>query len=209
DTCAAARRKINSNVFQARLRTLRAEELVDYEKVAEAKNEVLELLYAEFRKRHLAPETERGRAFREFQASGGSALEQFALFEALQEHLVARDAGMWGWPVWPEPYRDPRSPETAAFRASHAERVEYFQYLQWNASLQLGAVNRRAEELDMPIGLYVDLPLAPGPGGADTWSDRDVHARGAYVGAPPDDFNPKGQDWGLPPWIPAALREAR
>ena len=28
------------------------------------------------------------------------------------------------------------------------------------------------------------------------------------VGAPPDEFNTKGQDWGLPPWDPWKLRAA-
>src|SRR5205814_3947263 len=28
---------------------------------------------------------------------------------------------------------------------------------------------------------------------------------GMHVGAPPDEFNQRGQDWGLPPWIPQRL----
>ncbi|MCZ9337747.1 4-alpha-glucanotransferase, partial [Streptomyces sp. TRM76130] len=28
------------------------------------------------------------------------------------------------------------------------------------------------------------------------------------VGAPPDAFNPRGQDWGLPPWRPDRLAES-
>ena len=28
------------------------------------------------------------------------------------------------------------------------------------------------------------------------------------VGAPPDEFNTKGQNWGLPPFVPARLRSA-
>ena len=34
-----------------------------------------------------------------------------------------------------------------------------------------------------------------------------MYALGASVGAPPDDFNLKGQDWGLPPMVPDRLRE--
>ena len=40
-----------------------------------------------------------------------------------------------------------------------------------------------------------------------SWGQRSVHAAGAHTGAPPDDFNAHGQDWGLPPFVPDELRE--
>jgi len=46
------------------------------------------------------------------------------------------------------------------------------------------------------------------PEGADAWAWQDVLAHGVHVGAPPDEFNTKGQDWGLPPFIPARLKAA-
>ena len=36
----------------------------------------------------------------------------------------------------------------------------------------------------------------------------DAYALDATCGAPPDEFNPRGQDWGLPPYSPRALRAA-
>ena len=42
-------------------------------------------------------------------------------------------------------------------------------------------------------------------GGGATWTDRRLYALDASVGAPPDDFNRLGQNWGLPPWIPHQL----
>ncbi len=44
------------------------------------------------------------------------------------------DATVWGWPVWPEAYRDPTAPAVAAFAREHAERVEFHAYLQWQAA---------------------------------------------------------------------------
>jgi 4-alpha-glucanotransferase len=46
------------------------------------------------------------------------------------------------------------------------------------------------------------------PEGADAWAWQDILAEGIHVGAPPDEFNTKGQDWGLPPFIPARLKAA-
>ena len=37
---------------------------------------------------------------------------------------------------------------------------------------------------------------------------QDLLAHGVRVGAPPDEFNRFGQDWGLPPFVPHALRDA-
>ncbi|WP_143626255.1 4-alpha-glucanotransferase, partial [Streptomyces viridosporus] len=51
--------------------------------------------------------------------------------------------------------------------------------------------------------------LRPGvgvhPGGADAWAQQEYFAAGMSVGAPPDAFNARGQDWGLPPWRPDRL----
>jgi hypothetical protein len=46
------------------------------------------------------------------------------------------------------------------------------------------------------------------PGGSEAWAWQNAFASAAYVGAPPDEFNPVGQDWGLPPLVPHRLREA-
>ncbi|HEU4650458.1 MAG TPA: malto-oligosyltrehalose synthase, partial [Croceibacterium sp.] len=43
-------------------------------------------------------------------------------------------------------------------------------------------------------------------GGAEVWSDPQAYAMTVSTGAPPDEFNPKGQDWGLPPIVPERLR---
>jgi 4-alpha-glucanotransferase len=57
----------------------------------------------------------------------------------------------------------------------------------------------------MSIGIIHDLAVGAHPGGADAWAGQDVFAQGVTVGAPPDEFSPLGQDWGLPPWHPGRL----
>jgi 4-alpha-glucanotransferase len=56
------------------------------------------------------------------------------------------------------------------------------------------------------IALLGDLAIGFDPGGADAWVWQDVVAQGVHVGAPPDEFNAEGQDWGLPPFAPWKLR---
>ncbi|GIL05146.1 MAG: hypothetical protein BroJett031_16660 [Betaproteobacteria bacterium] len=195
----AARARVASAGFQACLARLRAAELVDYEGVRAAKFEILELLAREVR-------GERALAFEEFKRSGGEDLRRHALFEALQEHLYARDPACWGWPAWPPEYRDPDSPAVAAFAAANAERIDFYACLQWLADEQLAAAAKRAA--DMAVGLYADLAVSVDAGGAESWAQQRLYAHGLRIGAPSDDFNPKGQDWGLPPWQPEALRAA-
>ncbi len=58
----------------------------------------------------------------------------------------------------------------------------------------------------MSVGLIADLAVGVHPGGADAWARQDLVVRGISVGAPPDEFNRRGQDWSQPPLHPARLR---
>ncbi|WP_181360491.1 malto-oligosyltrehalose synthase [Variovorax sp. WS11] len=212
--CEAARRLVASLEFQTRLAALRELPLVDHAGVARAKFEVLELLFAHFCVSHLSEDSESakddsGAAFLAFVAQGGESLRRHALFEALQAHFHAADPSIWGWPLWPEDHRDPTSPAVEAFAQQHAGRVQFHQYLQWLAAGQLARANAHCKALGLGIGLYLDLAVSSDRGGSDVWSEGALFAADASVGAPPDDFNPGGQGWGLPPLRPDRLRAGR
>jgi (1->4)-alpha-D-glucan 1-alpha-D-glucosylmutase len=205
--CEEVRTLVSSADFQSALRRLRSGEFVDYVGVAELKARALALVYADFRTRHLGPGSSRAKAFAAFCRGGGETLRRHALFEALQEHFVSVDASVAGWRAWPEGFRDPSSSEVERFASEHAERVEYYLYLQWQAELQLGAVAQRLREAELDVGLYADLAVSIDPEGGEAWANQRLYAITANVGAPPDDFNLRGQDWGLPPPYPDRLRE--
>jgi 4-alpha-glucanotransferase len=57
----------------------------------------------------------------------------------------------------------------------------------------------------MALGVLHDLAVGVDADGADAWALADVLATGVSIGAPPDNFTPRGQDWGLPPWRPDRL----
>ncbi|HEX6260443.1 MAG TPA: 4-alpha-glucanotransferase, partial [Woeseiaceae bacterium] len=192
--------------FQAELRSLRGAELIDYQAVSALKDKLLDLLFRNFSDRHKDRDSERGRLFQAFQRDRGELLYRYAAFRVVYEYWSERDPAAWGWPAWPAEFHDCGSQAVAELVNERRARLDFFMYLQWNADLQLAAAAERATELGMPIGIYADLALSSKNGGADTWMDRSLYIRGAHIGAPPDDFNQAGQDWGLPPWHPARLR---
>ncbi|WP_430233701.1 malto-oligosyltrehalose synthase [Nitrosomonas communis] len=206
--CEAARALVHTPEFQIRLEGLRATDLVDYTGVAALKLPMLEMLYHYFCEQHLANGSERATAFRAFQAREGDRLYRHTLFEALQEHFHNQDPAIWGWPVWPEPYRYAESAEVREFESQNRERIEFFTYLQWQADLQLGTAGARSLELELGVGLYLDLAISVDNGGAEAWFNQTLYAIGVGVGAPPELHNQLGQDWGLPPFVPDRLREA-
>ncbi|MCR4300453.1 MAG: 4-alpha-glucanotransferase, partial [Sulfuricaulis sp.] len=152
--------------------------------------------------------TERAHAFMAYREQEGEALYRHALYEALQEYFHARDTAIWGWPVWPEAYRDPRSPDVRKFAEEHRSRVEFFQYLQWQADNQLAACGRRSLELCLGVGLYQDLAVSVDRAGAEVWANQSLYVVHANIGAPPDEYSLNGQNWGLPPWNPDELHES-
>jgi (1->4)-alpha-D-glucan 1-alpha-D-glucosylmutase len=69
-------------------------------------------------------------------------------------------------------------------------------------------VGSRSLELSLEVGIYQDLAVSIDQGGAEAWVNQPLYALNARIGAPPDEVNLKGQDWGLLPLIPYRLREA-
>jgi (1->4)-alpha-D-glucan 1-alpha-D-glucosylmutase len=202
---AAARALLESPETAERLNELRAAAFIDYASVAAAKREVLEAAFGDFR-RH--PRGARHAAFARFCEAEGDELLRHALFEALHEHFHEQDAHASGWQHWPRVFQDPASAAVARFAAQHGERVEFHRWLQWLAAEQLAAAAREAEGADLPGGLYVDIAVSVDRHGSETWANQHMYALGAAVGAPPDVYSPKGQNWGLPPLNPVGLAES-
>ncbi len=200
--CAEARDLIRSESFQSALRRCRDAPLVDYSGVAALKLPLFDMLFACCRSQ---PDSLRWREFEAFRRDAGSTLERGCLFEALREHFAASDPRRAGWHCWPDEYRNPGSHAVTRFAEEHADRVTFHAWLQFVADDQLGTAADAAKR--MAVGLYRDLAIGADPEGAETWASQKAVVAAAQVGAPPDIYNPGGQDWGLPPFDPRALRE--
>ena len=93
--------------------------------------------------------------------------------------------------------------EYAEFRGD----VRYHLYAQFRMNQQMREVSNTARRLG--AGLYLDYPLGVNPSGFDAKRYAHVFAKGVSVGAPPDLFFTKGQNWGFPPFDPDAIRQDR
>lgn len=173
---------------------------LDRDAVWAAKHAALELIYR--RRPPAAGQDDAAAAeqrFAAYRAAEGTALTAYATWCALAE-LHGAD-----WRTWPAALRDPLSPAVAAERTRLAGRVDFHAWLQWLVHEQVAAAQRAARAAGMPLGVIHDLAVGVDPGGADAWLYQDVLAAGVTVGAPPDGFNQRGQDWGQPPWHPLRL----
>jgi 4-alpha-glucanotransferase len=164
---------------------LNADRLIDRARVFALKSEALERLWK--------LDGGRDTAFADYVRRAGTALRDFAVFSALAERFGG------GFRAWPLEYRRPEASAVGAFATAHAERVRFHQWLQWQLDAQLARASAAAPVMQ-------DLPIGVDPDGADAWAWQDSLAIGATVGAPPDRYVRRGQDWGLPPFVPHRLR---
>ena len=125
---------------------------------------------------------------------------RFSCFEELRARFPGQP-----WPEWPEPWRHPALADLKHLHVTERTGCEFHEFLQWVADHQMAACQEIAQRCGMPVGLYVDVAVGMHPHGADAWSRQTSVLADVCVGAPPDEFNPAGQDWGLAPFNPAAL----
>ena len=178
---------------------LRRTKYVEYERVSALKHRVLKAMFDSFWHNEYSRQTPRAAEFRAYVQQQGAMLERFAIHSALDEVLHAEDGNVWNCLSWPEAYRHSESRQTREFAEKHSRLVLFYQYVQWLIDGQLADAQKHARDAGMPIGLYHDLALATDRCGADLWMFPDFYVGGCRVGAPPDNFSPKGQDWSFPP----------
>jgi 4-alpha-glucanotransferase len=108
------------------------------------------------------------------------------------------------WPTWPPGLRRPDDPELERVFADPAlaGEADFHRWMQWRARESVDAAAQAG------AGLVHDLAVGFGPEGFDAWLYQDLLALDVRIGAPPDGFNPEGQDWGLPGLVPTALAAA-
>ncbi len=180
--------------------------LVDWPAASAAKFGLLRALFAQFSADADIPDALRT-DFSQFEAEGSDLLAGHACFEALQEEQLRRDPSAGDWRNWPADLRDARSPAVAAFAGAHRRELLFQIFLQWIADRSLAVAQRRAKRAGMQVGLIADLAVGMDPSGSHAWSRPGDVLPGLSIGAPPDLFNPRGQQWGITSFSPRSLCE--
>jgi (1->4)-alpha-D-glucan 1-alpha-D-glucosylmutase len=176
----------------------RASNAVEYSHVWREKQEVFELLFRRWQEQ--PAQAGPMRDFQRFIERGGPALERFATFAALAEEHGS------DWHRWPVGLRAPGGEAIRAFAGLRHERILFHQYLQYLADGQLRAAAERARHSGLAVGIVRDLALGTNPDGADAWAQQENFVPLLRCGAPPDDFQSDGQEWGILPAHPLGLR---
>ena len=197
--CPNAQARMRSSSFQEALAQAQSAHRIDYSAVAALKLPLLRELF-ECCDRSGAD----WRAFLQYRAAAGESFERSCLFLALRAHFASSVPARADWHEWPDEYRRPDSPGTLQFADDEANQVTYQAWLQFIADRQLAACREAAS--GMAVGLYRDVAVGAALGGAETWANPEAVIDSVHVGAPPDIYNPAGQDWGLPAFYPRALR---
>lgn len=125
----------------------------------------------------------------------------YAAFRAIGEQRRT------GWSAWGEPWRTgtPLIETRAQALGLGAEgaRLTTHVVAQWAMQQQLEALGAHG------VGLYLDLPVGVNCDAYEVWRHRHLFLTELAAGAPPDALFLGGQDWGLPPLSPIALRRDR
>ncbi|MEZ4426129.1 MAG: 4-alpha-glucanotransferase [Nannocystaceae bacterium] len=114
-----------------------------------------------------------------------------ALYTALKE--AHAQLPWWAWPA-ALARRDAAALERA--RASLAEEVEFYAFVQWHARRQWD--HARAQLSALGVELMGDLPFMVVEDSVDAWCAPELFDRARSLGAPGDAFDAEGQDWALP-----------
>ncbi|MBV8635544.1 MAG: 4-alpha-glucanotransferase, partial [Burkholderiaceae bacterium] len=177
-------------------------ELIDWPEASALRLVLLRRLYDRFRS-HGTREMQRELEI--FRLKQGRKLEDHARFEVLHDWF-RRTSDLNDWQHWPAAYRDPAGSVVKNFARQHEEDVSFHAFLQWQAAIGMASAQRQAREAGMAVGVIADMAVGADRSGSQSWSGQQEMLNGFSVGAPPDIFNKRGQNWGIGAISPGAMR---
>lgn len=167
---------------------------IDYERVNNAKDEYLHLLFSQdFAKTAVSKE------FKAFVAANEYWLLPWSVWSVLRDEYHTPDNN--SWPLL-STYDEG---EVKAYAASHRDKVDYYYFMQYHLDRQL----REARDYAHRCGVVLkgDIPIGVSRFSADAWVNPRLFNMNCQAGAPPDDFSVLGQNWGFPTYNWDAMAE--
>ncbi len=168
------------------------EQEIDYEKIYNARFEVLRIAYENFKAQGDL------KAFNSFKRKNASWLKDYALYMA-----VKKSFDMQAWTQWPD--EDIKLRTEAAikkYERKYKDEIDFFKWVQFEFYTQWEEF--RAYVNSLGIQILGDMPIYVAMDSADTWANPEVFWLDEYrqpvcvAGCPPDYFSETGQLWGNP-----------
>ena len=176
------------NEFEELRKELNALPQIDYERVNNAKNEYLHILFEQEGKAVMATAE-----FKKFFTDAARWLVPYAQYCTLREKYGTAD-----FSKWPDhnSFDDAdraalTSPHTAAYKDT-----AYYYYVQFILNRQMAEAHDYARAHG--VILKGDIPIGVSRYGCDVWQEPRYFNLNGQAGAPPDDFSVNGQNWGFP-----------
>ena len=111
----------------------------------------------------MAPRQRSAQNSAHFSATAAQRCADFAIFEALHEHFAAKRAAVLLAHLAAADARPALARRSPNSPARIGDRVEFFQFLQWQADRQLARRPRPAATAGLALGLYRDLAVGVNP----------------------------------------------
>ena len=184
----AGKKRDLPKTLETERKRLNALDAVDYEAVMSAKLKFVRKLFPRQKDKAFA-----SRDYQEFFIQNQHWLAPYAAFCALRDKFGTADFNQW------PAYRVYRAQEIAVLLEKDSairDEIELNYFVQFNLHLQL----REAAQYIHAQGLILkgDIAIGVYRHGADVWQQPELFHTDMQVGAPPDAFAAKGQNWGFP-----------
>lgn len=174
--------------FEALRQELNALPQIDYERVNNAKNEYLRIIYEQEGKTVMA-----SAEFKAFFKEAESWLVPYGQYYYLRDKYGTAD-----FSKWPDHHAFDESERHALSVQRNAayKNVAYYYFVQFILNSQMADAHEYARSKG--VILKGDIPIGVNRYGCDVWQEPRYFNLNGQAGAPPDDFSVNGQNWGFP-----------
>ena len=165
-------------------------EYVDYEKIYQARFEVLRKAFERFRSMTRP-------AYHEFLRDNADWLEDYAFYMAVKNHFEGR-----GWLEWDEDIKLREEKSVAEYKEKLKDEIEFYKFQQYEFKKQW--LELKDYSNNKGIQIVGDIPIYVALDSADTWAQKELFQLDeegiptSVAGCPPDAFAETGQLWGNP-----------